>query len=336
LDLINENPEKILGRRVADAHGPVLPFLFKVLAAERPLSIQAHPSKSQAEDGWERENERGIPLEAPERNYKDDNHKPELICALTEFQGLCGFRKIDEILVEFLPLGVKDLEPLVEKLKNSPDSKGLKMFFSSLMELPEEKRKKLVPEVVEAIQELEGERYRWVERCSAFYPGDIGSIAPLFLNYFTLTPGEALYLDAGKLHAYLKGVGVEIMANSDNVLRGGCTPKHIDVKELLSVLKFQGSDINTIKGEEKSERTYLYPTPAPEFLLSRIELEEGKTYISQRERVIEILLCVRGNISLQCEDESIRLGKGQSLVIPAESRDYSIDGFGTLYTATIP
>lgn len=336
LDLINEDPERVLGKRVADTHGPVLPFLFKVLAAERPLSIQAHPSKSQAEEGWRRENEKGIPLDAPERNYKDDNHKPELICALTEFHGLCGFRKIDEVLVEFLPLGVDDLEPLVEDLKKNPNSQGLKDFFISLMNLPPEQRKRLTREVVEVIQDLEGERYRWVERCAGYYPGDIGAIAPLFLNYFTLAPGEALYLEAGKLHAYLKGVGVEIMANSDNVLRGGCTSKHIDLQELLSVLTFQGGTTDTIKGEKKGDCSFLYPTPAPEFLLSRVELKEGATYRSDKDRVIEVLLCASGNMSLHCNDESVNLKKGQSLVIPAESGLYSISGFGTLYTATIP
>ena len=221
-----------------------LPYLLKVLAADEPLSLQAHPSAAQAAEGFARENAAGIPVDAPTRNYRDASHKPELICALTEFHALVGFREIAQTLALLRALDVAELAPHVALLAAQPDAAGLRALFTTWITLPQSVLDRAVPALQTACVRLaqQGREFareaRMALELSERYPGDAGVLAALLLNLVVLAPGEALYLPAGNLHAYLSGAGVELMANSDNVLRGGLTSKHVDVAELLRVLDF--------------------------------------------------------------------------------------------------
>ncbi|WP_016934666.1 mannose-6-phosphate isomerase, class I, partial [Rhodococcus sp. R1101] len=248
LDLLSAEPRRHLGDRAVGAFGPRLPFLLKLLAAEEPLSLQAHPSARQAAEGFAREEALGIPIDSPVRNYKDANHKPELVVALTRFEALAGFRDPKRTVELFEALAVPELDPYVGLLAGQPDSSGLRALFTTWITLPPPALAALLPRVLDGCVTYlatgrDGERdfvpeVRTALQLADFYPGDAGVLASLLLNRITLQPGEGLYLDAGNLHAYLHGMGVEIMANSDNVLRGGLTPKHVDVPELLRVLDF--------------------------------------------------------------------------------------------------
>jgi mannose-6-phosphate isomerase len=339
LDAIRSSPERELGEAVARRFGTELPFLLKVLAAETPLSLQTHPSLAQAREGYARENALGVPLSAPHRNYKDANHKPELICALTPFDALCGFRRADETLALLDTLGLAVLEPLIAPLRASPDAQGVARLFESLMTLPREQRGPLVDAVVSACAAKAGEggrfaeELRWGVRLGELYPGDPGVIGALLLNLVRLQPGEAIYLPAGNLHAYLKGVGVEIMANSDNVLRGGCTPKHVDVPELLRVLDFRCGPIGVVRATSSDGVEHVYATPTEEFRLSRIELRPGVALSPQR-RGPEILLCTGGAARLSIGSQVIELPRGASVFVSASDGAYMLVGDGVVFRAT--
>ena len=289
LTAIDANPVDALGSSSVSAFGNRLPFLLKVLAADEPLSRQAHPSSAQAREGFERENAQGLALDARDRNYRDPWHKPELIVAITPFDALAGFRNPHETVRLLRELQVSELDPYLGMLVGQPDSEGLRALFTTWLTLPESAIKLLVPAVLAGAVEQLGTRssdfaaeLRTVLELGEAYPLDPGVLASLLLNRLHLEPGEGIYLPAGNLHAYLSGTGVEIMANSDNVLRGGLTPKHIDVPELLRVLDFTPVEpdelvvpIRTIGAER------IYLTPAPEFRLSRVELDgTGLLYAS--------------------------------------------------------
>ena len=285
-ELIARYPREILGNDVALAFGNKLPYLFKVLAAAKPLSIQAHPSLNQAKEGFARETDLGIDLDAPNRNYKDDNHKPECICALSPFWAMSGFRNIPDILAMLgknCPVG---LAAELELLKKHPDSEGLKRFFTNLMTMDSQRQKRVVEEAVRNAHRYseEDSAFHWMTRLSNEYPSDIGILAPLLLNLIELKPGEALFLPAGELHAYLEGVGLELMANSDNVLRGGLTPKHIDVPELLKVLSFKPRPVNILEAVKKNKNERVYASAADEFVLTVVSASAGSPYQSSESR----------------------------------------------------
>jgi len=339
LELIRAAPERELGGVVARRFGGELPFLFKVLAAESPLSLQTHPSLAQAREGYARENSLGLALGAPHRNYKDPNHKPELTCALTPFDALCGFRRADETLALFDSLGLESLAPLLAPLRQSPDAHGVARMFEALMTWPRERRGALVAEVLEACAvgaRREGrfrEELRQAVRLGELYPGDPGVVGALMLNLVRLQPGEAIYLPAGNLHAYLGGVAVELMANSDNVLRGGCTPKHVDVPELLRVLDFQCGPVRTLVAAPGQDSESVYPTPTEEFRLSRFELRPGLAPCPER-RGPEILLCAKGSARLSLAGETIALPRGSSVFVSAADGAYTLEGEGLVFRAT--
>jgi mannose-6-phosphate isomerase len=339
LEAIQSAPERELGEAVVRRFGKDLPFLLKVLAAETPLSLQTHPSLEQAREGYARENALGVPLSAPHRNYKDANHKPELICALTPFDALCGFRRADETLALLDALGLSALEPLLAPLRAAPDARGISRLFEALMTLPREQRGPLVDAVVAACASRAGQGGRFSEelrqavRLGALYPGDPGVIGALLLNLVRLQPGEAIYLPAGNLHAYLRGVGVEIMANSDNVLRGGCTPKHVDVPELLRVLDFRCGPIGVVHPTSTDGVELVYPTPTEEFRLSRLQLRPGVSSRPER-RGPEILLCTEGSARLSVGGETLALPRGASVFVRAADGAYTLEGEGSVYRAT--
>ncbi len=334
--LIGQYPIEILGDPIAKKFNNALPYLFKVLAAEQPLSIQAHPNKTQAINGFARENKMNIPLNAPHRNYKDDQHKPEIICALTPFTALKGFRKIAstiEMLKTICPINLKNEITALE-------NKGLKPFFKSLMELPGKNKLQVIAESVSNAKKLEDQNdsFKWLLKLHRIYPQDIGILSPVILNLICLEPGQALFLPAGELHAYLDGLGIELMANSDNVLRGGLTPKHMDVAELLDVLNFDETDIEILLPENISIGEGQYPVLAEEFSLSMVSVNSGASYDSPQNRSVEILLCVNGkaDITYGENNPAIRMQKGISVLIPAVIDQYQITGDAQLFKAGVP
>ena len=339
-ELIAKNPVDILGKKVAENFNNRLPYLFKVLAAAKPLSIQVHPDLHQAREGFQRENAQKIPLDAPNRNYRDDNHKPECICALTRFWALSRFRKISGILSYFEKLNLQQLEAELADFKKRPTVDGLKRFYTSLMTLGMDRQKRIVDEALGQAQGFEAEDpvFKWMLRLADDYPDDIGVLTPILLNLICLEPGQAIFLDAGELHAYLEGLGIELMANSDNVLRGGLTPKHVDAAELLRVLKFEDRDITLLKPGKSVANELVYPSPAAEFVLSVITLNKAATYQSPKDRSVEILICTRGKATIfdRHDRTETQLRQGASAVVPAAVEGYSIKGEGTCYKAGVP
>lgn len=338
-ECIEQDPKGILGDRVAECFDGELPFLFKILAAEKPLSIQAHPDKEQARAGYARENSLDIPLGADIRNYRDDNHKPELICALTGFKGLKGFRKIEEIIRFSAITGSEVLESIAGILQKYPDERGLKGFLSGILSLSGVEKQKLVGQVVQGALKHRGVDpcFDWITRLGEEYPGDIGVISPVFLNFFHLQPGKALFIPAGELHAYLEGAALEIMANSDNVLRGGLTPKHVDVAELFKVLRFEQNPLSILTPTPGGGGESVFPRAADEFLLSCIQLTDDRVYEKAQTGNIEILVCLEGSATIvDAEGSRLELRKGMSIVVPAGINTYRIQGRATLYKATVP
>jgi len=339
MDLIKQHPHDIIGKAAA-AFENRLPYLFKVLAIEEPLSIQVHPNREQAKKGFARENHLSIPMDAAERNYRDDNHKPECICALTHFWALNGFRDRSTIIRRLRETCSNTLDKGIRELEEHADSQGFKRFLDILLNLEENDVEKILDR---AVPYAEARRSRdpafdWVVRLHNTYPGDIGVLFPLILNLVCLNPGQAMYLPAGQMHAYLKGVGIELMANSDNVLRGGLTSKHVDVSELLKILNFKEQPLEIIEPEKKRVSEKAYPTPAVEFELSVIEAVEGEPYTSAKDRGVEILLLTSGEVEV-CQGKNpdpLKLSRGMSVIVPAAVGSYSIRGEGTLYKAGVP
>jgi mannose-6-phosphate isomerase len=323
--LIARQPRDILGAQTLQRHGARLPFLFKVLAAERPLSIQAHPDRDQARAGFERENAAGIALDAAHRNYRDANHKPELIVALTPFVALKGFRSPEAIAEELRALDLRALDPLVVALQD-----GLRSFFETLMTRAEADT---VDAVLGALASREDERARWVRQLAAQHPHDRGALAPLFLELVELSPGQALFLPARQLHAYLRGAGLELMASSDNVLRGGLTSKHVDVPELLATLRFEPSPPQVIEPRPTDVSITTYPTPAEEFALARIEIE-GALELGARVTPA-IVLCTEGRITATGHS-SQALAQGDSVLLPAGTPALALEGTGVFWLAEVP
>jgi len=340
LELIDKNSQDILGEKVAPKFKYRLPYLFKVLAAAKPLSIQAHPSTGQAREGFERENRLKIPLDAPDRNYKDDNHKPECICALTPFRALNGFRKISDIIFFMDKICPPGLKKDFDLFRHQPDSGGLKEFFKTMMIMDRTTQKQIINDAVKNAGQLQDKNkaYQWITDLNEEYPSDIGVLSPILLNLICLEPGQAMFLPSGTLHAYLDGVGIELMANSDNVLRGGLTPKHVDVAELLNVLNFEERDINILNMETINPCEERYESHAQEFALSVITVKTDMNYYSLDKKSIEILLCTDGDAVVVdlAGNNRVEIKKGVSILIPAVVKKYSIIGDAVLYKAAVP
>lgn len=340
LELIEKNSQDILGEKVAPKFKYRLPYLFKVLAAAKPLSIQAHPSTGQAREGFERENRLKIPLDAPARNYKDDNHKPECICALTPFWALNGFRKISDIIFLMDKICPPGLKKDFDLFRHQPDSRGLKEFFKTMMIMDRTTQKQIINDAVKNAGQLQDKNkaYQWITDLNEEYPSDIGVLSPILLNLICLEPGQAMFLPAGTLHAYLDGVGIELMANSDNVLRGGLTPKHVDVTELLNVLNFEERDSNILNMETINPCEERYESHAQEFALSVITVKTDMNYYSLDKKSVEILLCTDGDAVVVdlAGNNRVEIKKGVSILIPAVVKKYSIIGDAVLYKAAVP
>jgi mannose-6-phosphate isomerase len=342
-DLIARAPRRYLGEKTARRFG-ALPFLFKLLAAEKPLSIQVHPNTEQARAGFERENKTGLPPDAPNRNYKDPNHKPEIICALSPFTGMCGFRGTDEIrqlLAPFVepsaPAQVRQIFVLLIKtLEIAMQGSALRLFFEVLFNFSQAARKELTDFIL--LSETDNDEWRLARNFAGLYPGDPAILAPFYLNDFHLEPGEAVFLPACIPHAYIHGFGVELMANSDNVLRAGLTAKHVDVQELIKVLDFNPSKPRIIKPPDHSP-VVSYPTPCEEFSLAMIR-GAGDMKMDAAETSPSICIVTEGEVSFS----GMILKQGESAFIPAavsgNGIPLSAPGPGqmpfTLFTASVP
>ncbi|MGF6883424.1 mannose-6-phosphate isomerase [Nocardia sp. GAS34] len=344
LELVAEDPQRELGA-VAPEFGGRLPFLMKILAAEEPLSLQAHPSADQARAGFARENKHQVPLDSPMRNYRDDSHKPELVVALERFEALAGFRDPHRSVALLRALAVPELASYAELLAAQPDSSGLRTLFTTWITLPQAMVATLLPKVLDGCVRYLSDSHteflpevRTVLELAEAYPGDAGVLAALLLNRITLDPGQGLFLAAGNLHAYLSGIGVEIMANSDNVLRGGLTPKHVDVPELLRVLDFEPLEVPVVAPEPVGDHSYRYRTPAPEFALRRFELEAGAEPVPIPRTGPGILLCTAGTVRLlQGRDELLITPGGAAWISAADTniRAQAAEGPAQVFCACV-
>ncbi|EST38032.1 hypothetical protein N566_09660 [Streptomycetaceae bacterium MP113-05] len=372
-EVIAADPEGELGTAAVAAHGPRLPFLLKILAADRPLSLQVHPDLTQAATGFAEEEARGVPRDAPHRNYRDDQHKPELLTALTPFEGLCGFRPAEETAGLLSALEVDGLEPYADILRAAPEEAALREVLTAVLSADREEIAGTVAQTAAAVHRLaQGpggpggpagpETGRYAADYAAYagiadhYPGDPGLLAAMLLNHVRLQQGEALYLDAGVPHAYLSGLGVEIMANSDNVLRCGLTPKHVDVPELLRVVRFEAGGPGVLTPQADSDGAEVYRTPAGEFRLSRYVLLPGGAPRRLDVPAAQIVLCTDGRVDLVDLADQASAGEagtagegldgaggsgvglvltpGRSVYLPVDARPRA-HGEGTIFRATV-
>lgn len=336
LDVIEADPRAELGAATLRRHGVRLPFLLKLLAAAEPLSLQVHPDRSQAAAGYAREEAAGIPLTAPHRSYKDDQHKPELIVALTSFQGLCGFRSPLESAGLLEELHIAALDEHVAALREAPEEKALHDCVAAFLDAP--------PGTLEAVAKSlarhaaedgpHAEAYSVYADIARRYPGDPGLLVAVLLNIVRLTPGQGLFLGPGVPHAYLTGLGVEIMASSDNVLRCGLTAKHIDVPELLRIVRFSAAPPHVLVPEARRAGEEVYDTPVGDFRLSRWVLSPGGPERRFDAAAPQIMLCTQGTVLLHTATAELPLHQGASAFLPAGEAG-AVQGAGTVFRATV-
>ncbi|UJF17878.1 mannose-6-phosphate isomerase, class I [Vibrio sp. SS-MA-C1-2] len=335
-DIIEQDKNTILGDYTTERFGE-LPYLFKVLAAHTPLSIQVHPNKQKSEMGFARENQQGIALNASNRNYKDPNHKPELVYALTFYKAMNGFRPINDIIALFNEVNVTELKHELDALKQSPNSDGLQAFFSAIMTLEGERKQNALTQLaarysVSAKTAMAREALQYSQEFKAHYDGDIGLFAPLMLNTIELAPGEAMFLFAETPHAYVQGTGLEIMASSDNVLRAGLTPKYIDVPELIDNIIYQPIQPNEIKMlpvNKAGKQSYPIPVDDFGFDILKAKSEQQQQFV----RGAEILFCIDGEVTVSTKDKNLTLKPGESAFISNSEQSYQYSGLATLARA---
>lgn len=326
--------------------GQHLPFLVKILAAGAPLSIQAHPNKEQAEAGFARENELGIALTSPERDYKDDNHKPEIIVALTDFTALAGFRPLVDTIISFQrivlqaqSLNLFTLERAFADWIAVLRQAGLSALVTGLLNRPEN-----LAEVCEelsqlaglsrTVQNVESQNLALVPLLQQLYPGDPGVIISQLMNVVELAPNESLEINAGIVHAYISGLGVEVMASSDNVLRGGLTQKHINTDELKNVLDYSTALIRPDVAKTESQGLYRYPSRNKDYIVYRVEVGASNILADLKLNNAAIVVCVAGEIAVgDSKEERQVLRKGEAVYL-ADANFYSFSGSGTAFLVT--
>ncbi|NUS72411.1 MAG: mannose-6-phosphate isomerase, class I [Corynebacteriales bacterium] len=327
--IITVDPVNNLGAATHKEFGPRLPYLMKLLAAAAPLSIQVHPDANQAAEGFIREEDAGIHCADPKRNYVDSNHKPELLCAITEFEALCGFRPLGQSRDLLAGLRLPELENYCRQLD---EPGGLQRVVTDILT---DQEPHLIARAVGAacIQHLDNTQspYAVAARIAQRYPGDIGVVVALLLNHLRLQPGQALYVPAGVPHAYLGGTGIEVMANSDNVLRAGLTPKHVDVSEVLRVLSWDAGPPALVKSHNDGAGLEQWSTPAREFVLFRAQLADRR--LSLPVHGARIVFCLHGAVQLHSADNSIDITAGQAAYVPDVDGDIALTGSGTAFVA---
>lgn len=317
-----------------------LSYLFKAQEVKEMLSIQAHPSKASAEIEFARENAEGIPLDAPNRNYKDDNHKPEMLVALGDFWLLHGFKPTEELA--YTLLNVVELRELLPIFNQS----GYAGLYKHVMEMPQEEVNRILQPLIDNILPLykedkldKSDEDFWAARAALTFTIhnnlDRGIFSIYLFNLVKLKKGEGVFQDAGVPHAYLEGFNVELMANSDNVLRGGLTSKHVDVNELLKQVKCEATFPVIITGIKKEENEIKYSTPSPDFQLSVFELETGDT-VSFTPTSVEILLLTEGITELDDDKIAIKLQKGNpsAVVFPGQTLYLAAAAKSTVFRAS--
>jgi mannose-6-phosphate isomerase len=325
-DVIDADKAALLGNKVAQRFGE-LPFLFKVLCAEQPLSIQVHPNKQASEIGFAKENAAGIPLDAAERNYKDPNHKPELVFALTPFLAMNAFREFSEIISLLQP--VAGANNAIAHFLENPNAEALSQLFASLLNMQGEEKSHALAVLKAALESQQGEPWETIRLIAQFYPDDSGLFSPLLLNVVKLNPGEAMFLFAETPHAYLQGVALEVMANSDNVLRAGLTPKYIDIPELVANVKFVAKPAAELLTQPVKNGAELdFPIPVEDFAFSLHDLSQTETTIAQESAAI--LFCVEGEATLHKGEQHLVLKPGESAFVAANESPVSVSGTGRL------
>ena len=321
--VIADDPDGELGAETARSFGGELPFLLKILAVDQPLSLQTHPTREQAQAGFDSEDELGIPVDADHRSYRDRNHKPELICAIEPFTAFCGFRPISAAASLLASLEVSDLSPAIDFLRLGEAERALRW----LLERPPESGAAIASQVVAACGRpgpFPDER-QWAVRIGEQHPGDIGVATALMLNLVHLRPGQAVFLGAGNLHVYLHGVAVEIMANSDNVLRGGLTVKHVNLPALLEVVDCQAGEVPLMTPDSP---LFTFRPPVPDFCLTRVEVAGA---VPCHAAGPEIVLCASGEATAAGQ----QITGGEAVWLPAPTGGYEIVGNGLVFRAQI-
>lgn len=346
--LIAEDPAHHLGTSAAQQHGGQLPFLLKLLAAEHPLSIQVHPDRPQALAGFAREDAQGVPRDAPHRTYRDPNHKPEIICALTRFQSLCGWRDPAHTARLLTALEIPALQPWAAHLAADPGPTGLRTVLGQILDSYDTRARQAAQELTRSLPGRAAQDgphravFAALAPAAAVHPGDVGLVVALLLNQLTLEPGQALYLGAGQPHAYLHGTGVELMANSDNVLRCGLTSKPVDTAELLAVVDFTPRNAEPLtthrsSGPEADPGTEVFPTPTRDFqLLRHRPTGRGEVLEGGAPRVF---LAVQGSALLCTPDgAALTLAPGEAVHVPAGAGPVRLRGTEdtTVFQATLP
>jgi mannose-6-phosphate isomerase len=334
--VIAADPAGELGAECAARFGGRLPFLLKVLAAQTALSIQVHPSRQQAEAGYLAENERGLALGDKSRNYVDDWPKPEILCALTPFEVLAGMRTAADAAALLRALEVTELAPLTTELARGPGTTALSRSLATILTWPAAGRGAFVNAVAAACERVAAGGSEYAAACAAAvrlageHPGDLGIVASLLLRHAVLQPGEAVFLPAGGLHAYLHGAGVEMLANSDNVVRAGLTAKHIDVPELLK-LTDPAVGVPVVEPRPLGGGVSVYDSPAPEFRLYRAELGPGEVTLPGSGA--RIVLCVDGAATLRAKTGALKVGRGESSYLSAADDEVTASGPAILFIA---
>ncbi|EKM5064980.1 mannose-6-phosphate isomerase [Cronobacter turicensis] len=325
-EVIDADKTALLGAPVAERFGE-LPFLFKVLCADQPLSIQVHPNKKASEEGFARENAAGIPLDAAERNYKDPNHKPELVFALTPFLAMNAFREFSEIVSLLQP--VAGAHTAIAHFLAEPNADRLRDLFAGLLNMQGEEKSRALAVLKATVASQQGEPWDTIRFIAQFYPDDSGLFSPLLLNVVKLNPGEAMFLFAETPHAYLQGVALEVMANSDNVLRAGLTPKYIDIPELVANVKFVAKPAAQLLTQpEKDGAALEFPIPVEDFAFSLHDLQSQPQRLAQESAAI--LFCVEGEAVLSKGDERLTLKPGESAFVAANESPVNVSGVGRL------
>ncbi|PJR61548.1 mannose-6-phosphate isomerase [Raoultella sp. T31] len=324
--IIDGDKSALLGDKVAQRFGE-LPFLFKVLCAAQPLSIQVHPNKQASEIGFAKENAAGIPLDAPERNYKDPNHKPELVFALTPFLAMNAFREFSAIVALLQP--VASANPAIGEFLRQPDAEHLSQLFAGLLNMQGEEKTHALSVLRAALDSEQGEPWQTIRLIAEFYPDDSGLFSPLLLNVVKLNPGEAMFLFAETPHAYLQGVALEVMANSDNVLRAGLTPKYIDIPELVANVKFVAKPADELLTQPVQHQAELdFPIPVDDFAFSLHDLSAQESPLAQQSAAI--IFCVEGEAVLRKGEQRLPLKAGESAFIGCNESPVQVSGSGRL------
>nr|MDT0659207.1 mannose-6-phosphate isomerase, class I [Micromonospora sp. DSM 115978] len=331
LDALTAEPDRWLSAPVAARFGRRLPYLLKVLAAEAPLSLQAHPDQEQARLGHAAE--RSVPP-GGHRNYADPYHKPEMLVALSSFEALCGFRDPLVSAAAIDAFGLAALAPVTAALRTGAG--GLRTAVRELLTWPAADRAGLVTAVTAApVAPGHEADARLARELADRYPGDPGVLVALLLNHVRLAPGEAIWMPAGNLHAYLRGAGVEVMAASDNVLRGGLTPKHVDVPELLRVLRFEVLDDPLLPATAVAPGVTTWPVPIDDFVLHRVELAGPVSVVELSLTGPRLVLCVTGGVRVSDGSGAVELAAGGAAIGPADGGPVQLSGLGEAYVASV-